>query len=46
MFKEDYIAIVWSDINELSILCGDLAIKAIDEPFITESDTDKEDWAI
>ena len=28
-----------------SILCGDLAIKAIDEPFISGAD-DSEEWAI
>ena len=28
-----------------SILCGDLAIKSIDEPFVTDDD-DTEEWAI
>ena len=28
-----------------SILCGDLAIKAIEEPFISDAD-DGEEWAI
>lgn len=30
---------------EFSILCGDLAIKAIEEPFISDAD-DGEEWAI
>lgn len=29
----------------LSILCGDLAIKLIEEPFVTEAD-DLEEWAV
>ena len=28
-----------------SILCGDLAIKSIEEPFVTDAD-DVEEWAI
>ena len=28
-----------------SILCGDLAIKSIEEPFISDAD-DSEEWAI
>ena len=28
-----------------SILCGDIAIKSIEEPFVTETD-DQEEWAI
>ena len=28
-----------------SILCGDIAIKSIEEPFISETD-DQEEWAI
>ena len=36
----------FSDIAPVnSILCGDLAIKAIEEPFISDAD-DGEEWAI
>ena len=28
-----------------SILCGDFAIKLIDEPFVSDTD-DKEEWAL
>lgn len=31
--------------NSTSILCGDLAIKQIEEPFVSDAD-DGEEWAI
>lgn len=35
---------LYADIGN-SILCGDIAIKSIEEPFLTETD-DQEEWAI
>lgn len=31
--------------NSYSVLCSELAVKLIDQPFITESD-DREEWAL